>query len=183
MSSRVSQSASLGNHSELAINRFAGLLTYQQWDLVADTYIPVLAVAVLYQIWQSNKQISSFWHGSGIKSVLWSVGLVYLLMIIDSAAGIWWRLDLDYSTHLALSLALAFPLFRGYWPYRLLLLLSIPLYAALMILQEYHTTGDLLSTAMVVLPVFWILNTKANRRNKLSESGNTPRTTAHSPTE
>ncbi|MBT5876509.1 MAG: hypothetical protein HOH43_24000 [Candidatus Latescibacteria bacterium] len=158
------------------------LLTYQQWDFVADAYIPILAAASLYQIWKSIKQKSSVWNGSGIRPMLWSVVIVYLVMKIDAATGIWSSLELDYSTHLALSLALAFPLVRGFWPWRFLVLLSILLYASLMVYQNYHTTEDLLTTTLVVLPVLWFLTANANSRNKLNRSGQIPRTTEHSPT-
>ena len=130
------------------------MLTYEQLDFIADLYIPVLAFISLYFLVKNTINIAL---------VVGAVTYIYLLMFVDKYFLIWQSLGLDYSTHTAL--ALVFVVFLALKSTRLMLfaLLSMLLYAGLMVYQEYHSVLDIVTTGAVVTPVLvWLLARKCS---------------------
>ena len=131
------------------------MLTYQQWDFIADVYTPALALFSLALLWQASRKTNFKSTFNSVLGLMLSVGFIYLMMFLDNALALWPALGLDYSTHTAL--ALVFVLFiagqnLGLW---VISALSMVLYAGLMIHQAYHTLLDILTTSIVVIPVIW----------------------------
>jgi len=138
-------------------------------DLIADAYIPALTLFTIALLWKEFRE-GRIKHviNSSLRLVL-SVNFIYLMMFIDQALGIWPALGLDYSTHTAL--ALVFVTFIGIKSVKLRVAstLSIMLYAALMIYQEYHSLLDILTTALVILSaIYWLQLKSLYTKNSLS---------------
>jgi len=93
-------------------------------------------------------------------TLLLGVTFIYLIMFIDQQLQICSNLALDYSTHTAL--ALVFVTFLSFISSRALVisLLSMLMYIALMLYQNYHTLLDIVTTAFIVLPFLIFLNIK-----------------------
>ena len=96
--------------------------------------------------------------------VLVGLGLVYAVLGLDRAFGLWARAGLDYSTHTAFAVVLAVSLFvldrRTAW-FSAALLVA---YAWLMLRLGYHTLPDVLTTAAVLAPLAWSCHRAARAR-------------------
>lgn len=156
-------------------------LTFEQWDVIADTYIPILALLCVFQlIYSLLKRSHNFREDTQlhIKHTIIQFGVilcgiiwVYALMFIDGYFQIWPSITLDnhtldYSTHTALALVFcSFIFFRTVSSQRYLawlVLTSMVLYLWLMKYQNYHTAADMLTTILVALPpIFWIMKKTA----------------------
>jgi len=124
-------------------------LSYEQWDLIADSYIPLVVLFSLASLVKTNP---SDRKNSPIALTL-SVLLVYGLMFLDNWLHIWPVLGWDYSTHTALSLVLVIFLYRLSTKFRAAIIGSFILYLLLMFYQQYHTWADMLSTIAVIMPL------------------------------
>lgn len=134
------------------------MLTYEQWDTIADAYIPTLAliyfILIGYKIYQRQYRLASMYF---VITFLCSV-VVYSLMFLDNAIHIWPRFDLDYSTHTALALVFV----NSIWQIiantrklsKLLLAFSFFSYLLLMKWMAYHSVLDMLTTILALTPFF-----------------------------
>lgn len=139
------------------------MFDYHTLDFIADCYTPLLLlslIAIFLATFTATPTASATahrWSRLGIDVLLLCYGAVvtYALMFADKAYSLWPTIGLDYSTHTAAALILVLLIHRGAavirWPNGLLFLA----YAGLMIYQKYHTTGDILSTAIVVALLFY----------------------------
>ncbi len=128
-------------------------LSYEQWDLIADAYIPLLLFCVLFELGLFGRRYGALQGAKLFASALANVGLIYTVMAIDNTWALWPQLALDYSTHTALALALGMHLSLVGRTVAVLFWGSMGLYCLLMRYQAYHTWGDMVSTAVVVLPL------------------------------
>jgi hypothetical protein len=131
--------------------------TYQQLDVIADSYIPALFIITVLML---ARDIFKFGLKSNLiqlSSVILSIVIVYSVMAIDNHFKIWPALDLDYSTHTALSLVFVMYLSSQSKVLLALSTTSFLFYILLMIYQKYHTTADIVSTAVILIPIFWLL--------------------------
>ena len=134
------------------------MLTYKQWDTIADAYIPSLALIyfmlIAYTIYQRQYGLALTYFAM---TLLCSV-VVYSLMFIDNAMHIWPRFNLDYSTHTALALVFV----QSIWQIisnvkiftKIFLILSFVSYLLLMKWMAYHSVRDMLTTILVLIPFF-----------------------------
>ncbi len=134
------------------------LLTYEQWDAIADAYIPLLGGLSLLCLANTGR-ISGLSKALGEAVAMGlSVTYVYLLMWIDGVFSLWHALGLDYSTHTALAWVLV--IYLSFTGTKALLFsgLSLCLYGGLMAYQQYHSLADMLTTSLVIVPpVFFLL--------------------------
>lgn len=133
------------------------MLTYQQWDLIADAYVPTLLLFSLLLASREalGREKSRDWNP--LKSVFISILVVYLVYFIDISLNLWSRFGLDYSSHTAMALVSVIFLSNQGILLTVLSLVSLPLYVVLMLYQEYHSLTDVLTTAAVIGPlVAWI---------------------------
>jgi hypothetical protein len=133
------------------------MLTYRQWDAIADSYIPLLFIIVLshlFWLWRHRRRDES---AARLVYLLIASGFVYSLMAFDLMWPVWPRFGLDYSTHTAAALVLVFYLgsIGGVW--MISVTLSFLLYVLLMLYQDYHSLADVMTTAVPVSLVLWIL--------------------------
>ncbi|MGI9273680.1 MAG: hypothetical protein ACR2PT_02320 [Endozoicomonas sp.] len=137
------------------------MLTYQELDLIADAYIPILTLIFLFLLGKSMLQTGIRSQAAVAGSVFRSVIVVYALNGLDNSFNIWTLAGTNYSTHTAMALVFVVFLARRNATASLLSILSMLLYAALMVYQEYHSIGDILSTTLVVVPLVLQLQRKA----------------------
>jgi hypothetical protein len=135
------------------------MITYQQLDVIADSYIPILFVISVFvlalDIFKSeNKNNRKF---SELISIIVSIAIVYLVMALDNNFGIWLLFELDYSTHTALSLVFVAYLSSKSKTLLVFSVVSFLFYVLLMLYQKYHTIADIISTSVALMPVFLLL--------------------------
>ena len=125
------------------------MLDYQTLDTLADTYTPLLALLCLGSL--IFKGLKRDWQQLIPQGSLLILGLLvaYGLMFIDNRLAIWPAMELDYSTHTAVALALVISLMAQIKSLKFYWLGSLLAYGALMRYQEYHSIADMLSTALV----------------------------------
>jgi len=127
-------------------------VTYQQLDAIADGVNPALAILafVLPFLVRPSRQYGRF---AFLLSTGVSMAAMYAIAWVDRAVGLWSAFRLDYSGHTGFAAVLVFSLFA--WNRRLGTVLVIVLagYIALMLYQEYHTIADILTTALVIVPL------------------------------
>lgn len=146
-------------------------MTYEQLDTIADAYIPLLGIMLLALM--TRKLISRDYKASsylGLQTLL-ALVIVYGLMTIDNTFQIWPILSLDYSTHTALSLVLVMILVNHFTEQSTLktsLVLSFLAYCGLMLYQKYHTLTDIISTALVIAPLLYIIQIKLLNKQSIS---------------
>lgn len=127
-------------------------MSYETLDIIADSYIPVLLVlfvaGLVLTIYQSRSNFRVVISHLGFLLGLLIVS--YGLMFFDNAVHLWPTLSLDYSTHTAVALSLVFALcvsFPSRWK---IFIISMLVYAALMLYQRYHSVLDIASTGIVI---------------------------------
>ena len=133
------------------------LLNYQQWDAIADAYIPLLALILIcfliQKLWKKQFKRSLTLLVTSIVSIVYVYGWMYL----DNQFQLWPMLNWDYSTPTALAWALVWGNFFAHKAMRIPALVSLVLYLALMDYQNYHTWGDMVSTSIVISPfIYWL---------------------------
>ena len=148
------------------------MLTYKQWDTIADAYIPTLAliyfVLIGYKMYQRQYKLVL----THIVVTLLCGVVVYGFMFLDNAIHIWPRFNLDYSTHTALALVFV----QSIWqitpnakkPLKLLLVLSFVNYLLLMKWMNYHSELDMLTTILALIPFFITLSILLKKKVQLS---------------
>lgn len=152
------------------------MLTYEQWDLIADSYVPALALLTLVLLIREGWINGLSKAAQSFLRVLLSVFYVYAVMFTDEYFKIASSLGFDYSTHTALALVLVIYLTLYHAkPKRdnelkqdtdlkqgaklnginsgALIIGSMFLYGWLMIYQGYHSITDITLTALIIIPV------------------------------
>ena len=133
------------------------MFTYHQLGVIADTYIPIIFIVSMFFLAKDVFKIGFNKKLIELSSVIVSIFTVYIIMFLDSAFKIWPIFGLDYSTHTALSLVFVVYLSSKSKTLLVLSALSFLLYALLMIYQKYHTLADIVSTSVILIPIFWAL--------------------------
>lgn len=146
------------------------MLTYAQWDVIADAYIPCLAFILLAQMiytlyLQQYRQLT----GHVIIALL-LITTVYIIRYIDNITQTWASFGLDYSTHTALALVILIAIgkFKNmsktntYY----FLICSFAAYIFLMKWMNYHTVMDMLTTFVFLLICSAILIYSAEKITK-----------------
>ncbi|HEY8941947.1 MAG TPA: hypothetical protein VIM59_17260 [Cellvibrio sp.] len=152
-------------------------MSYETLDTIADSYIPVLLVlfvaGLAFKIYQSRANFRAAITHIGFLSGL--LVMSYGLMFFDNAVHLWPALGLDYSTHTAVALSLVFALcvsFPSQWK---VFVISILLYALLMLYQRYHSILDIISTSVVIgFFSFLLLNVVVKKRKPELLPNNVP---------
>ena len=148
------------------------MLTYDQWDAVADSYTPILfflsCARVAWLVRNTNQKIVVATHQGLvlIACLLWAYGLMFL----DNALRIWPMLNLDYSTHTAVSGVFAVYLMQHNRISALIGAASLLAYFGLMRFQQYHSWMDIITTIAVVAPVCFVILKHPSRRESVTQS-------------
>jgi len=141
------------------------MLDYETLDIIADTYIP--ALAILSIVYLSRSIVSRNWAYVGLQMLflVYAFTLAYGLMFIDNRFALWPTFGLDYSTHTAVAMVLVVFLglrIKSAWAFCLGSLVG---YALLMLYQDYHSISDIITTALALciflLPVMFLFVSKS----------------------
>ena len=133
------------------------MLSYQQIDIIADGFIPLLLLLYISNI------IINFIHRrrctaiSQLTIFLLGIAYVYAIYWLDKLFNLWILFSLDYSTHTALALMLSVFLFDAIKRLRYWIALLFVTYLLIMLYQQYHSVQDIVSTMIVILPVSVLL--------------------------
>lgn len=133
------------------------MLTYDQLDVIADSYIPALVIISIVVLATAVFKCGIKCKLLEMTALSTAIFIVYSLMFLDNAFKIWPGFGLDYSTHTALSLVFVVYLSAKNKTLLLGSVFSFVLYVLLMLYQGYHTVADIFSTSVVLLPILWIL--------------------------
>jgi hypothetical protein len=126
-------------------------VTWETWDAIADSFIPLLALIAL--TWPWLRWRSSWRHAAlSIVVTLLSVGYAYAMSALDARFGWWPAAGLDFSTHTALAIALTVSLCAIKPSTWMAWTAALFAYFVLMVYQRYHTWADILTTAVVIAP-------------------------------
>lgn len=146
------------------------MLTYEQWDTIADVYIPLLLLLSLCHLayFISKKEIRK--AATIFTATVLSVFYIYAWMFLDQALLIWPSFSvagqvLDYSTHTALAWVFVCQLIMINKTSLYASVVSMVLYLALMLYQQYHSIADMVTTTAVVLPILYVLQKQAVKPN------------------
>ena len=146
-------------------------LSYEALDTLADTYIPVIGVMALVLLYQSVVQKIAHLKSASLYFFV-TISIVYTIKLIDDNYHVWHQLELDYSTHTALSVSLICFILKLSKKYSIGLLGSLLGYFSLMHYQQYHTLYDMLTTLMAILilnaPFLILLPIKTQSTSKKS---------------
>ncbi|WP_299492611.1 hypothetical protein [uncultured Shewanella sp.] len=145
-------------------------MTYQEWGVIADSYIPLLGISFIITIVRTSLRQNWATAKQPIFGILLSICFIYGLMWLDQIMTIWPRLGLDYSTHTAL--ALVFVVYfslqstkQCFWA-----IFSMVLYCLLMRYQQYHSVIDIITTSIITLPIIYLVQLKTNQINNNRKS-------------
>lgn len=124
--------------------------SFETLDLIADTYVPLLAITWLALT--LTPLLSRHWRLCAARAALGLATLIaaYGLMAIDAALQLWPRFGLDYSTHTAVALALVVTITAASRRIGLVAAALFSLYVPLMLYQRYHSFADIATTALAV---------------------------------
>ncbi|ERB63041.1 hypothetical protein G3U99_12320 [Vibrio coralliilyticus OCN008] len=135
-------------------------MTYEQWDAIADAYIPLIGCISLITILSVGFRSGLRTGTKQLLATLVSTLYIYALMFADNYFQIWPSFGMDYSTHTALALVFVTYLFSHSKALKWVSVASMIAYAILMMYQHYHTLADIITTALCVLPVLWLCQTR-----------------------
>ena len=128
-------------------------LSYEQIDLIADSYIPLLAFVSLWVLIKLEPSKRT----SALVQIISSTLFIYAVMLVDNWLQIWPTFSLDYSTHSALSLVFV-SFIAIYKPdLKKSAIVSFIIYALIMLYQQYHSLADIVTTALTVTPVLMLI--------------------------
>lgn len=123
--------------------------------VIATAYIPLLGLDCLARLIQALRYHGKSCLRARILVLLAGLVIAYGLGLIDGILQLWPAAGLDYSTHTAVALVLGLFLFASRSKGRLLWLVSLPFYGALMIHLEYHSLADEVTTAVTVATFYF----------------------------
>jgi hypothetical protein len=131
-------------------------MTYQQLDAIADGINPILAVLTLILPF-SIRPASPYTRGLFFFGTAISMVAMYAIGWLDKLLGIWAALQLDFSSHTGFAAVILVSL--SIWNRKLVLPSVVILlsYVALMLYQKYHSVADILTTAVIIIPLTTVL--------------------------
>ena len=144
------------------------MLTYEQWDAIADSYIPLLALLCLLDLVIHIKSRGLKTSIKILMATFVGVIFIYAMMFLDQALHIWPSFSvnsqvLDYSTHTALAWAFLVQLMFINKTACYVSITSTVLYGLLMLFQNYHSLADIVTTTLAVLPILYMLHKKSRQ--------------------
>ncbi|WP_163831362.1 hypothetical protein [Spartinivicinus ruber] len=129
------------------------MLSYEVLDFIADSYIPLLFLYILFLIGLVAIKEGLMFAARYLLIFFIGVVLVYFIMYLDIILQIWPSFSMDYSTHTALAIAIVNYLVVYKQQYKSYFIVSLIAYCLLMLYQQYHTVLDIVTTAVVISPM------------------------------
>ena len=121
---------------------------------IADIYIPTIFFMAVNQSIFADKFFVIAHTTPKLRLLLLMSVLcsAFGLMVLDNTLSLWLKLSLDYSTHSAVALALILFLCISTPKFSIYFITSLLLYFWLMIIMQYHTVLDIVSTVLIIFP-------------------------------
>ena len=123
---------------------------FQTLDNIADAYTPALLATCLLLLLQSCMQKNWPHVIKQVSLLACGLGLTYTTMLLDHTFNIWPSLNMDYSTHSAIALALSVFLIYNLPAMTLFWLSALIAYFLLMLYQQYHSLSDIVTTCLFI---------------------------------
>lgn len=124
---------------------------FKNLDLLADaTNFILVCWLLIVLIAGTKRQVLS---GKDWLAVALAIASVYIVKILDSKLHVWDRLNLNYSTHSALAMAVVTSLFFLAPPHRMVAIAVFVAYEGLVFLLGFHSLLDILTTLIVAAPL------------------------------
>lgn len=146
--------------------------SYETLDIIADAYIPLLALLsialIMTPLWQSR------WWLTALRLLNFTLfaAIAYGIMFLDTWLNIWGAVGLDYSTHTAVASLLVVFLTSICSRLSPLWLSSLAAYLLLMRYQGYHTTHDIMTTVLALSVPAWAVATYSSHLSPLGKANN-----------
>jgi hypothetical protein len=139
-------------------------VSWETLDAIADSVNPVLGIVALvwpWLVWRDSWRRAAL----SVASTLLSVGFAYFVAALDARYGWWPSVEMDFSTHTAVAVALVVSLCAirpSLWFAWVAVLCG---YVVLMLHQDYHTLKEIVTTAAVIAPPlclyhWWLLRAR-----------------------
>ncbi len=141
--------------------------------ILADLYTPGLIGLLLIGLRAQSRRPRTQVQCQGVSSVILLTSLmalllwVYGLMALDRVWALWPRWSLDYSTHTAVALVLVWAVVKIIPSYRKRLWASLLLYGQLMVIMNYHTWQDILTTALAISAAIGVVEWRLFHRSRV----------------
>lgn len=142
-------------------------MTYEQLDLIADAYTPLLLMLTLFSMAINAMRQGVNQTIGSVVALVFGVMIVYTVMFVDIALNLWPYFGSDYSTHTAIALVFVSYFSLKSKPQMMAAIVSLVAYFALMVYQQYHTVLDILSTSLIMLPVLLWLQLLGHKNSRL----------------
>ncbi len=143
-------------------------------DTIADSINPGLALLALALPWINREAFAA--SGSRwffLACTVLGLVVVYGIQFLDNRLMLWPSVGLDYSTHTAFAVSITTSVGSANKRWLWLLLPVLIAYAGLMMYLDYHSLADILTAAIVIAPVTWLIHW-AYRRYRASNAGSEP---------
>ncbi len=143
-------------------------MSYDQIDTIADAYIPALVIVSIVILVKQTLKGGLSKTRRKFTILISCSAFAYGVMFLDKWFSLWPAVGLDYSTHTAVAWVFVVFIFNQTTTEKKInlrqtaIVLSMGVYAVLMLYQGYHTGLDVFSTSLVVIPAFVFLH-HANR--------------------
>ena len=128
---------------------------YEIVDLACDAINPALFFIVTgfcILFFRNNNKRAGI---TALSILLYGLIVTYSVLFIDRSLSLWSNYGHDYSTHAAFTLATCSALFYC-WRRPIVLSFGTAAYFVVMVLQEYHSAIDIVTTTLVVGPLLLI---------------------------
>ncbi len=131
--------------------------TYRILSIIADSINPFLVLLAVFIPWlkrdQKHKVTWIFLVGTAL-----SLLIVYVIQYMDIRLSLWSALSLNYSTHTAFSVSISTSIITFSIRWSLFLVPLLIAYASMMIFLEYHSLGDIFTSAFIVALPAWFIH-------------------------
>lgn len=138
-------------------------MTYEVGAFLADCYTPVLIAISLWIFYLQRAKGEPI--RLDVRGLALSVVLVYAVRLLDAWLGIWPALNLDFSTHTAIALALCVHHITYRVKWIIPVVLGLLAYLQLMKYMHYHSYRDMLTTSLCIAPFLWWFWTGGRKHN------------------
>lgn len=130
-------------------------MTYQMWEHVADSVVPLLGLIALLAPWFGPSQFAQPRTDYYLRIAIAWLATIALRALNHSDWALWPLMGAQYSGHTGVFMVFAVSLAAWNLRWVWLGVVVLLLYGQLMIHQGYHAFGDILATALAMGPITW----------------------------
>jgi len=130
--------------------------------ILADTYTPLLAIFCVFIL---KSQFTK------MRLLSLAIAFIYVTFFafVEFHFGWWLALDANFSSHTAIVMVMIFALLQARFKIGVVAFTSVFAYGYLMVMLDYHSWFDILTTILVCFPC-WLLFSYLNKKTKDTSS-------------